>query len=91
MGQEDHLAADEGRGVLAFLICLLLVLGYVALHQLGGTAPAPAVEIRAGYAPESASTPTIQRPREEQPHVLTLEASDPPSQALRMPAAREVR
>ena len=77
MNNERNLGVTEARLGLSLLICLLLAVGYMILHQLGGTGQALPVEIRSGIvtgaAAERDETATGD---DEQPQVLTIESGN---------------
>jgi hypothetical protein len=78
MNHERNLDVSEARFGLTLVICLLVVLGYVILHYLGGPRQAPIVEVlpSAGAEPSPAPTNIALPVPEEQPQVLTIEPSD---------------
>ncbi|MEX0610603.1 MAG: hypothetical protein WD738_20850 [Pirellulales bacterium] len=83
MNHERNLGVTEAGLGLALLLCLLLILGYMILHNLGGTGSAPAVEVRPGYVAEPKTVPGAATPDgDEQPQVLTIESSDAPAHAI---------
>jgi hypothetical protein len=81
MNQKRNLGVAETGAGVALLICLLVVIGYLVLHYFGGTAHAPAVEIRPGIVSERAGREGPQPDGDEQPQVLTIESSDAPAGA----------
>ena len=93
MDRERNLGVTEAGLGLTLVICLLLALGYLTLHYLGGTGPTPTVEIRRGYAAGPAAAPNAASPEgdDEQPQVLTIESNDVPGQALRPSSDSELR
>jgi len=93
MNHERNLDVTEARRGLTLVICLLVVLGYLILHYLGGTRQAPTVEIRTGGVAEQPPSPQAVVPAgDEQPHVLTIESNDVPGRAQRTsPDGSELR
>ena len=83
MNHERNLGVTEARLGLTLVICLLVVLGYLILHNLGGTGQAPTVEIRPGYVAEPAAPNAVPPRGEEEPQVLTIESNDAPAHAVR--------
>lgn len=85
MDGERNLGVTEAGLGLTFVICLLLVLGYMILHHLGSTREAPMVEVRPGFAAEQAAAPEAasRADDDEPPQVLTIESNDVSGQALR--------
>jgi hypothetical protein len=81
MNHERNLGVTEAGLGLALLLCLMLALGYMILHHLGGTGGAPAVEVRPGYAAEPKKLPDAAPGGDEQPEVLTIESSEAPAHA----------
>jgi hypothetical protein len=91
MNQKRKLGVAETGAGVAVLICLLVVFGYLVLHYFGGTAHAPAVEIRPGIVSDPLADAQLPE-ADEQPQVLTIESSDAaPAHALRTPADSAVR
>jgi hypothetical protein len=83
MNHERNLGVTEAGLGLALLLCLLLVLGYMILHNLGGTGSAPAVEVRPEYVTQPEQAPEAKAPDADvQPEVLTIESSDTPAHAV---------
>jgi len=78
MEQDRNLGVAEARVGLSIITCLLLVLGYVVLQQLGGTGQRPPVEIRSYQSAEQLDTAPQSVPGDaEQPYVLTPEVWEP--------------
>jgi hypothetical protein len=81
MNDERNYGVTEARFALTLLTCLLLALGYIALHRLAGPAPvqdadaAPVVEVLKPSAGDAA-------PSEPQPQVLTIEPQGPAFRSL---------
>ena len=77
MDNDGNLGVTEARFGLTLLTCLLVAIGYIALHRLGGTGKAPTVEPRR----EIASRPTVPGsevpPDDEQPQVLPIDPQAP--------------
>jgi hypothetical protein len=90
MNRERNLGVTEAGLGLTLVICLLVVLGYLILHHLGGSSQAPAVEIRPDVVAEPAAN-AVAPDADEQPQVLTIESSDAPGQALRTSPDSELR
>jgi hypothetical protein len=92
MNRERNLGVTEAGVGLALLICLLVVVGYMVLHYLGGTRRAPAVEVLPGVAAPPVPGATDAPPEfDEQPQVLTVESTDIPDHALRTSPEAELR
>jgi hypothetical protein len=93
MNHERGLDVTEARRGLTFVICLLVVLGYMILHYLGGTRQAPTVEVRTSVVAEPPISPRAESPElDDQPRVLTIESSDAPGHAQRTsPGGSELR
>jgi hypothetical protein len=82
MNHERNLGVTEAGLGLAVLLCVLLAVGYMILHHLGGTGGAPAVEVRPDLVAEPQTDPAAKTDAEEQPQVLTIESSDTPAHAI---------
>jgi hypothetical protein len=81
---DRHMGVAEARVGLSIITCLLLVLGYVVLQQLGGTGRRPPVENRSDGATELVEiTPPPEAADAEQPYVLTPEIGDGAEPAIR--------
>jgi hypothetical protein len=87
MNREREVEITEERRGLTLVICLLVVLGYLILHYLGGSGAAPAIEVRTQVSAEPPLEPPAAAPQaDEQPHVLTVERSDAPEEVQRSAA-----
>jgi hypothetical protein len=84
MNHERNVGVSEARLGLSLVICLLVVLGYMILHYLGGTRQAPALEFRTGIVAEPLPASHAVTPEaDQQPQVLTIESNDLPGHAQR--------
>lgn len=78
MTEDRNLGVTEARVGLTMITCLLLVLGYVVLQQLGGTGQRPPVEVRADQPTVPLETTELPSPGDvERPFVLQPESWDP--------------
>lgn len=77
MKHERNLGVTEARLGLSVLICLLLVVGYVLLQQLGGTGDVLPVEFRNNViTPSAARHEEVLSHENAQPQVLPIESGD---------------
>ena len=84
MNHERNLGVTEARLGLTLVIGLLLALGYMMLHYLGGTRQAPTIEVHPHVVADPAPAANAVVPEsDEQPQVLTIETNDVPGRARR--------